>query len=86
MRILGGKLKGRQFHVPKMVKTRPTTDFAKEGLFSILTNTIDITTLEVLDLFSGTGSISYEFGSRAVKKLIAVEKNLNNFQFIKNTL
>ena len=64
MRIIAGDLRGTQFIPPKGYKARPTTDFAKEGLFNILVNQYDFENIAVLDLFSGTGSISFEFSSR----------------------
>lgn len=82
MRIVSGNLKGRRFSPPKNFKARPTTDFAKENLFNILNNTVDYTELKVLDLFAGTGSISYEFASRGVDNVTCVEKNFNHFKFI----
>ncbi len=82
MRIIGGKYRGRRINPPANFKARPTTDFAKEALFSVLHNTFNIENLDVLDLFSGTGSISYEFCSRNVKSLVAVESNFQNSLFI----
>jgi len=61
MRIITGKFRGRQIHPPANLPVRPTTDFAKESLFNILNNLVDLESLSVLDLFAGTGSISYEF-------------------------
>ena len=76
MRIIGGEHGGRKFNPPyKMPQTRPTTDIAKEGLFNILQNNLDFTTLKTLDLFGGTGSISYELASRGVPDLTIVEKD-----------
>ena len=75
MRIVGGKLKGIRFNPPKNLPVRPTTDMAKEALFNILNNQLEIETLAVLDLFSGTGNISLEFASREEKKIISVDKN-----------
>ncbi len=85
MRIISGKLKGRRFSPPKNFKARPTTDFAKENLFNILNNTVDYEALDVLDLFGGTGSISYEFASRGVKSVTCVELRFQHFKFIKDT-
>jgi len=85
MRIIGGKLKGKTILPPNGYKARPTTDFAKEGLFNTLTNMLDFEEISVLDLFSGTGSISYEFASRGCKSIIAVEMNPANAGFIKKT-
>ena len=85
MRIVSGSLKGRRFSPPKNFKARPTTDFAKENLFNVLNNTIDYQDLKVLDLFGGTGSISYEFASRGAQQITCVELNFNHFRFIKKT-
>lgn len=75
MRIIGGKFKGRRFTPPAdHWPTRPTTDFAREGLFNILSNTLDFETLKVLDLFGGTGSHSYEFISRGCRQVTYVDK------------
>jgi len=86
VRIVAGYLKGRRIHLPKNINIRPTTDFAKESLFNIINNRINFDELEVLDLFSGTGSISYEFVSRGVKDVIAVEKNFKCINFIKTNI
>ena len=86
MRIIGGDLGGRRVHPPaKMPHTRPTTDIAKEGLFNILENNLDLPSLKTLDLFGGTGSISYELASRGVRDLIVVEKDPAMFAFIQKT-
>ncbi|HUB59329.1 MAG TPA: RsmD family RNA methyltransferase [Puia sp.] len=83
MRIIGGDLGGRRVHPPaKMPHTRPTTDIAKEGLFNILENNLDLPALRTLDLFGGTGSISYELASRGVRDLTVVEKDPAMFAFI----
>ena len=83
MRIIGGTHRSRKIDAPKNLPLRPTTDFAKESLFNILENRFDFEKLSVLDLFSGTGAISYEFASRGAKKIVSVEKNLDAFKFIK---
>jgi 16S rRNA (guanine966-N2)-methyltransferase len=86
MRIIGGDLGGRKVHPPaKMPHTRPTTDIAKEGLFNILENNLDLPSLRTLDLFGGTGSISYELASRGVRDLTVVEKDPTMFAFIQKT-
>ncbi|MBN2486962.1 MAG: RsmD family RNA methyltransferase [Bacteroidales bacterium] len=85
MRIVSGKLKGRQIPVRKNFSARPTTDFAKESLFNILNNYFDFDDTTVLDLFAGTGSISYEFASRGCKKIVAVEKEYRSYDFIRQT-
>jgi 16S rRNA (guanine(966)-N(2))-methyltransferase RsmD len=86
MRIVGGEYGGRKFNPPnKMPYTRPTTDIAKEGLFNILQNNLEFENLKTLDLFGGTGSISYELASRGVTDLTIVEKDVSMFEFIKKT-
>ncbi len=85
MRIISGKFKGIRFDPPKNITARPTTDFAKEGLFCSLSNYIDFEGLEVLDLFAGTGSIGYEFISRGAKSVTAIEMSLTQIDFIKKT-
>jgi 16S rRNA (guanine(966)-N(2))-methyltransferase RsmD len=86
MRIIGGEYGGRKFNPPnKMPYTRPTTDIAKEGLFNIIQHNLDISALKTLDLFGGTGSISYELASRGAKKLTIVEKDIAMCEFIKKT-
>lgn len=82
MRIIGGKYRGRRIEPPSDLKARPTTDFAREGLFNILANRIDFESANVLDLFSGTGSISFEFSSRGAASVHLVEKNLKHLQGI----
>jgi 16S rRNA (guanine966-N2)-methyltransferase len=86
MRIIAGEHGGRKFNPPaKMPYTRPTTDIAKEGLFNVLQHSLDIKELFTLDLFGGTGSISYELASRGVKQLTIVEKDSAMYEFIKKT-
>ncbi len=82
MRIVGGEFKGRIFTPGKSFKARPTTDFAKENLFNILENHIDWETTDALDLFSGTGSISYELISRGCRWVTAVEQNFRHYRYI----
>ncbi len=82
MRIVGGELGGRRFNPPANLQARPTTDVAKESLFNILNNQIDFEEITVLDMFGGTGSISFEFASRGAKNIITLEKNRINYQFI----
>jgi len=87
MRIIGGEHGGRKFNPPsKMPYTRPTTDIAKEGLFNVLQHKLDIEKLKTLDLFGGTGSISYEFASRGANDLTIVEKDNAMYEFIKKTI
>ena len=83
MRIISGKYKGRNFNVPRNFKARPTTDFAKENLFNILTNIIDFEDTVALDLFSGTGSISLELLSRGCKEVTSVEMDSLHFAHLK---
>lgn len=86
MRIITGALGGRKINPPsKMPYTRPTTDVAKEGLFNVLQHRIDFENIKTLDLFGGTGSISYELASRGAGDLTIVEKDNHMFDFIKKT-
>ena len=86
MRIISGKLGGRRIQPPAhMPYTRPTTDIAKEGLFNIIQNKKDFEGLKVLDLFGGTGCISYEFASRGAGSLTIIEKDPKMFAFINAT-
>ena len=86
MRIIGGEHGGRKFNPPsRMPYTRPTTDIAKEGLFNVLQHNLDFEELKTLDLFGGTGNISYELASRGVKDLTIVEKDSNMYEYIKKT-
>ena len=85
MRIISGTHKGKIITPDKNFKARPTTDFAKENLFNVLNNYIDIEDASILDLFAGTGSISYEFASRGAGKIISIELNYNHYAFIKKT-
>ena len=86
MRIIGGEHGGRKFKPPaSMPHTRPTTDIAKEGLFNVLQHKLDFSTIKTLDLFGGTGSISYELASRGVNDLTIVEKDPVMYEFIKKT-
>lgn len=85
MRIVSGSLRGRQINPPKNFRARPTTDFAKESIFNIISNHFEFEGLRVLDLFSGTGSISYEFISRGAALVDSVEKDFHHWQFIRNT-
>lgn len=85
MRVISGKLKGRVFNPPKNFRARPTTDFAKENLFNVLNNRIDWEETEALDLFGGTGGISYELISRGCKRVVCVEKDPKHADFIEKT-
>lgn len=85
MRIISGSHKGRKLLIPKKLPARPTTDFAKESLFNILRNRVYFDEIRVLDLFSGTGSISYEFASRGVPSIIAVDAHAAGVKYIEKT-
>jgi len=86
MRIIGGSHGGRRFNPPaNMPYTRPTTDIAKEGLFNILQNMIDFEDIKSLDIFGGTGSISYELASRGAADLTIIERDKNMAAYIKKT-
>lgn len=87
MRIISGEYGGRRINPPsKMPHTRPTTDVAKEGLFNVLQHKIDIEGMKTLDLFGGTGSISYELASRGAGDLTLVEKDSTMYEFIRKTI
>ena len=87
MRIIAGKYGGRRIHPPQnMPHTRPTTDIAKEGLFNILQNRIQLDGIKTLDLFGGTGCISYELASRGAIELTIVEKDPTMLDFIKKNV
>lgn len=83
MRIIGGSLKGKNILPPAGYKARPTTDFAREGLFNVLNNEYEFEDLKVLDLFGGTGAISFEFASRGASRVYCVEMLRENASFIK---
>ena len=85
MRIISGKYKGRRISPPRNLPVRPTTDMSKESLFNILNNRINFAGLKVLDLFSGTGNLSYEFGSRGAESITAVDADMGCIKFIKQT-
>lgn len=85
MRIISGKHKGKRLIAPKKLPVRPTTDMAKEGLFNILNNRYYFEGLKVLDLFSGTGNISFEFASRDAGEIIAVDSFPGCVQYISKT-
>ncbi|MBR5988134.1 MAG: RsmD family RNA methyltransferase [Prevotella sp.] len=86
MRIITGKYKGRHFDIPRNFKARPTTDFAKENIFNVLTGYIDLEGATALDLFSGTGSISLELLSRGCSHIISVEADRDHHRFIMDCL
>lgn len=86
MRIVGGKYRGRIFNPGKTFKARPTTDMAKESLFNVLQNYVDFENIRALDLFAGTGSISYELASRGCTDITSVEINPAHILFIKDVM
>ena len=82
MRIITGIYKGRHFDIPRTFKARPTTDFAKENIFNVLSGYLDFEGATALDLFSGTGSISLELASRGCSHVISVEQDRDHHRFI----
>ena len=85
MRIISGIHKGRKINAPKKLPVRPTTDMAKESLFNILRNSFTFSQVDVLDLYSGTGNISYEFASRGAASIQAVDQHSRCVRFIDQT-
>ena len=85
MRIVSGNLKGKRITAPKKLPVRPTTDFAKEALFNILNNHYHFSGLHILDLFSGTGNIAYEFASRGAEAITSVDSHYECIKFISKT-
>ena len=85
MRIVGGEFGGRRFNPPARIPARPTTELAKEALFNMLTNSIDLDGIRALDLFGGTGSISYELASHGAAHITTVERDPTSVDFIKKT-
>ncbi|MDR1631387.1 MAG: RsmD family RNA methyltransferase [Dysgonamonadaceae bacterium] len=83
MRIISGKYKSRRFDIPKNFKARPTTDFAKENIFNVIGNLMDLEDTVALDLFSGTGSIAFELISRGCREVVCIEKDAAHCAFIK---
>lgn len=83
MRIISGTYKGRRISAPSNITARPTTDFAKEGLFNLLNNRIDFEDIDILDLFAGTGGIGIEFVSRGCNSAISIEQNERHCAFIR---
>lgn len=86
MRVISGSLKGRVIKAPKKLPVRPTTDKAKEGLFNILMNRLEMKELAVLDLFAGTGNMTFEFLSRGAVSTTSVDKNFHCVAFINTVL
>ena len=85
MRIISGKYKGRRIQPPKNLPVRPTTDMSKEALFNVLNNHFNFSELKILELFAGTGSISYEFASRGCSPILCVDGDMGCVNFIKKT-
>jgi 16S rRNA (guanine(966)-N(2))-methyltransferase RsmD len=85
MRIISGKYKGRRISPPKNLPVRPTTDMSKEALFNVLNNHFNFSELKILELFAGTGSISYEFASRGCTPILCVDGDMGCVNFIKKT-
>ncbi|MFN8240159.1 MAG: 16S rRNA (guanine(966)-N(2))-methyltransferase RsmD [Bacteroidales bacterium] len=86
MRIISGKFRGKHIQPPVGFRARPTTDYARESLFNILSNRIDFESCDILDLFSGTGSITYEFLSRGANSVHLVEMDKKHISFIRKML
>ena len=86
MRVITGTYKGRHFDVPRSFKARPTTDFAKENIFNVMTGYIDFEGTEALDLFAGTGSITLEMLSRGCKEVVSVEMDRDHARFIQQCI
>ena len=86
MRIITGIYKGRHFEIPRSFKARPTTDFAKENIFNVMTGYLDFEGASALDLFSGTGSITLELVSRGCSHVISVEADRDHHRFIQQCL
>ena len=84
MRVISGKFKGRKILYNNLQNVRPTTDRTKESLFNILNQYFVFEEISALDLFSGSGNISYELASRGVKEITSVEKNIKCVRFINN--
>lgn len=84
MRIIRGKYGKRRFDVPHNITARPTTDFARENIFNVMENMEDFEGKRVLDLFAGTGAISWEFVSRGCKEVTAVEEANTQAGFIRS--
>jgi len=85
MRIISGKYKGRRITPPRNLPVRPTTDMSKEALFNVLNNHFNFSELKILELFAGTGSISYEFASRGAEPILCIDGDMGCVNFIKKT-
>ena len=86
MRVITGRYKGRHFDVPRTFKARPTTDFAKENIFNVLTQYVDFDGATALDLFSGTGSITLELMSRGCCHVVSIELDRDHHRFIQQCI
>lgn len=84
MRIIAGSLRGRRLNPPQNLPVRPTTDMARESLFNILNNYVDYEDCSVLDLFSGTGAVSFEFVSRGAREVTSIDINAQCTDFVKS--
>ena len=82
MRIIGGTLKGRRFSPPRHFKGRPTTDFGREGLFNLLRSRLELDGLDALDLFAGSGAVSFELASRGAVSVTSIEKDAGSCRYI----
>lgn len=85
IRIIGGEHKGKRISAPSNLPVRPTTDYAKEGLFNLLNNRIDFENTKALDLFAGTGNITYELASRGCPDIVSVDSDFHCVRFITET-
>ena len=85
MRIISGKHKGKRLAAPKDLPVRPTTDMAKESLFNILNNLFYFEDITVIDLFAGTGNISFEFASRGTTEIYSIDKHFSCIKYVQNT-
>lgn len=84
MRIISGKYRSKRISAPKNLPVRPTTDMAKEGIFNVINNSFYFENMVILDLFSGTGNVAYEFASRGAKAVTCVDNNYHCTSFIKS--
>lgn len=85
LRIISGTYKGRRLHPPTSLPVRPTTDFAREGLFNVLNRLVDYDAISVLDLFAGTGAIAFECCSRGARRIMAVDIEHSCTDYIQRT-